>query len=320
MRALLFGACMTMLAAMAASAQSSVDTGPSLAERLGYSATDKLLIIHADDVGMCHSVNVASFDAMEHGVVTCGSIMMPCPWVLEAAAYMHAHPDADLGLHLTLTSEWGVYRWRPITPQDQAAGLIDEQGYMWHEVENVLRHASSDEVEKEVKAQIERAEMYGMKATHVDSHMGTLFMGKYVGAYTRQAKAHNLICMMPKPTRQMIALGKVMGNDVQKIFAELAPQGYVFLDELVQRVDGRTLEQRKKAYYDVFRGLKPGVTELIVHLGGNDEEARHIMGSWENRYNDYLIMKDPETKALIDQLGIKLIGYRPLIRLAYKTH
>jgi predicted glycoside hydrolase/deacetylase ChbG (UPF0249 family) len=315
----MFVICIVAVAALGARAQNPADTGPNLAQRLGYSATDRLLIIHADDIGVCHSVNVASFDALEHGVVTCGSIMMPCPWVLEAAEYMHSHPDADLGLHLTLTSEWSVYRWRPITPQDQAAGLIDEQGYMWHEVEGVVKHASSDEVEKEVKAQIERAQMYGMKATHVDSHMGTLFMPKYVAAYTRQAKEHNLICMLPKPTKKMIALGKVMGNDVQKVYNTLAPQGYVFLDELVQGVDGKTLEQRRKAYYDLFRNLKPGVTEVIVHLAGNDEEVKHVMHSWETRYNDYLIMKDPQTKALIDQLGIKLIGYRPLIPLAYKT-
>jgi predicted glycoside hydrolase/deacetylase ChbG (UPF0249 family) len=319
MRVLFLALGILALAALGAIAQSGIDTGPNLAQRLGYSATDKLLIIHADDVGMCHSVNVASFDAMEHGVVTCGSIMMPCPWVLEAADYCRKHREADLGLHLTLTSEWHFYRWRPITPQDAAPGLIDEEGYMWHEVPGVMMHASAAEVEKEVKAQIERAEMYDMKPTHVDSHMGTLFMGKYVAGYARQAKAHNLICMMPKPTKEMIAIGKVMGSDVVKVFNELKPQGYVFLDRLVQGIDGHGLEARRKAYYDVFRSLKPGVTEIIVHLGGNDEEARHIMGSWENRYNDYLIMKDPQTKQLLDQLGIKRIGYRELIPLAYKT-
>lgn len=295
------------------------DTPKSLAERLGYKATDKLLLIHADDVGMCHSVNVATIQAMEKGVVSCASIMVPCPWMPEIAEYCRAHPDADFGIHLTLTSEWRNYRWRPVTPYSEVPGLIDSEGFMHHSETDTQAKASAEEVEKEIRAQVQRAKAFGIKPTHVDTHMGTLYRAKFLAAYAKVAKEFGVLPMLLAPTPERIAQSKFLGFDAVEVSKQFRKDGYVLLDYLKESASGDTLEARREHYYSEFRKLKPGVTEFIVHLAGNDDEIQHITGSWRARYNEFLIMTDPETRKLIDFLGIKLIGYKDLAKLAYRV-
>lgn len=314
MNALLLSLFLTGMAMTAAQSQK-----PTLAERLGYKATDKLLLIHADDAGMCHSVNVATTQAMEKGVVTCASIMMPCSWMPEIADYCRAHPDADFGLHLTLTSEWHYYRWRPVAPYTEVPGLLDKEGYLPHTVEEVVFHGKPAEVEKELHAQIDRAGAFGIRPTHIDSHMGTLFVGPFYPVYTKVGKETGLMPMLPGPTPERIAQAKTLGIDAEKTYAELTKEGFVYLDYLYESAQGKTLEERRKYYYDLFHNLKPGVSEIIVHLAMNDEEIRHISGAWEARWNEYQIFTDPKTKELLDSLGIKLIGYKDLRKIAFRS-
>lgn len=292
----------------------------SLAERLGYKATDRLLLIHADDVGMCHSVNVATTEAMEKGVVTCASIMVPCPWFPEIAAYCREHPEKDFGLHLTLTSEWKYYRWRPVTPINEVPGLLDKEGFIHHDEGETARFAKPAEVEKEIRAQIARARAFGLKPTHIDSHMGTLFAGVFYPTYTKVGRETGLMPMVLYPTPERIAQAKNEFGVADPLgsYNQLKKQNFVFLDHLKEGSEGKTLETRRKHYYDAFRALKPGVTEFIVHLSLDDAEIRHITGNWEARWNEYQIMTDPRTRALLNELDIKLIGYRELSKLAFK--
>lgn len=315
--ALMFGLCAFLGAAFSMAAVAQEKT---LAERLGYKATDRLLIIHADDAGMCHSVNMATIQAMEKGVVTCASIMVPCPWMPEIAAYCREHPNADFGLHLTLTAEWDHYRWTPVTPTDQAPGLLDKEGFMHHSEVDTAKYASAAEVEKEIRAQIARGRAFGIKPTHIDSHMGTLFIGKFYPVYTKVGKDMGVMPMLLYPTPERVQQAReVFGFDAMATYGELKRQGFVFLDTLKEGAEGDTLEARRKHYYDALRALKPGVTEFIVHLSLNDDEIRHITGNWEARWNEYQIMTDPRTRELIDSLGIKLIGYKDLARLAFRS-
>lgn len=291
----------------------------TLAERLGYRADDRLLMIHADDAGMCHSVNVATIQAMEKGVVTSASIMVPCPWFPEMAAYCREHPEKDFGLHLTLTSEWRHYRWRPVSPIDRVPGLLDAEGYLHRSETDTARHAKPSEVEREIRAQIERARAFGIKPTHIDSHMGTLFAGHFYPVYTKVGRDTGLMPMVLYPTPERVQQAKEeFGFDALASHRALQKQNFVFLDFLKEGAEGRTLEARRKHYYDAFRALKPGVTEFIVHLSLDDAEIRNVTGNWEARWNEYQIMTDPRTRELIDSLGIKLIGYRELSRLAFR--
>jgi chitin disaccharide deacetylase len=286
-----------MAAAAAVGASRTAAAAEPLVQRLGHPKDARLLMIHADDVGMSHSVNAASSEAMLKGMVSSSSVMVPCPWFPETARWSREHPEADLGLHLTLTSEWAVYRWRPVAPQDQVKSLMDDEGFMWRSVEQVVKNAVPAEVERELRAQIERARRFGMKPTHVDSHMGTLFADpRFFEIYTRVAKETGIIPMLPGPTPEILEEAK----------------GFLILDRLVTTLNARTLPARKEEFRELVRGLRPGVTELIVHLSGDDAEIRHITGNWERRYHDYQIVMDPELKAFVRAQGVQLVGYRPL--------
>src|SRR5579859_4562066 len=147
----------------------------NIAERLGYPADAKLVILHADDLGVAHSVDMASFTALGQKAVSSASVMVPCPWLSEVAAYAKAHPDADLGLHLTLTSEWETDRWGPVESKDKVQSLLDPSGYLWPTTPDAVRNIKVDEAEREIRAQVERAIALGIHPTHLDSHMGALF-------------------------------------------------------------------------------------------------------------------------------------------------
>src|SRR5712664_2875919 len=146
----------------------------SLAERLGYQPTDKLLIVNGDDAGMCHAANLGTIECLEKGSMCSATIMVPCPWFPEIAAYAKAHPEKDFGIHLCHTSEWGKYRWGPVADRSKVPGLVDPLGYLWREVPEVYAHATHDQALIEGRAQIQRALAAGVDVTHLDSHMGTV--------------------------------------------------------------------------------------------------------------------------------------------------
>ena len=153
----------------------AAQSGATVQERLGYPANARLLVIHADDLGMSHSVNRATFEALEKGWITSSSILVPCPWFPEVARFAASHPDADLGIHLAVNSEWTGFRWGPVSPVDAVASLLDRNGYLPLEETELVAKAKPDEVERELRAQIDRARSAGIRLSHLDSHMATLF-------------------------------------------------------------------------------------------------------------------------------------------------
>ena len=200
----------------------------TVAERLGHPKNAKLLILHADDLGVAHSENAASFDALERGAVNSGSIMMPTPWVTEVARYAKAHPDADLGLHLTLDSEWETYRWGSVAPHDQVPSLLDADGTFPRSPDTLARRAKPAEVERELRAQIDRAYAMGLEPTHVDSHMGALYQTpELFRTYTKVARSYKLPFLA------------VFDSPTAAIRSELTPSDIV-PDAVIMRLEGST--------------------------------------------------------------------------------
>src|SRR5688500_1984399 len=171
----------------------------TIQEKLGYPKNAKLVIIHADDLGVSHSENAASISAMEKGSVSSASIMVPCPWFPEIAAYAQANPKADLGLHITLTSEWKYYKWGPVTAKEKVPGLVNKNGFLYSSVDSVYQNASAQEVETETRNQVLRAKQFGMDPTHLDAHMGTALQKlDYLKAYLKIGHEFRIPVFIPR--------------------------------------------------------------------------------------------------------------------------
>lgn len=275
---------------------------------------EKLLIIHADDLGNAHATTRAATELLDGNFVSSASIMMPCPWVAEIAAYARQHPEKDLGLHLTLTSEWKTIKWGPVAPRDKVPGLVDPDGYMWPSVELVAMKASAAEVETELRAQIERAKSMGIKFTHLDTHMGTLYARvDYFQIFEKLGKEYNVPILRIKPTPAAL---RRAGPDVSKYMQEnearFQKEGYPRLDALYDSAANgtKTFEDRRAAYYKVFREMQPGLYMMIIHPAAMEPELQAMTNSSGDRDADYRIFRDPATQQLLKELGIKTIGWR----------
>jgi hypothetical protein len=272
------------------------------------------LILHADDLGMSHSVNAASIELLEAGAISSGSIMMPTPWVSEIAAYARRRPEKDLGLHLTLTSEWKTLRWGPVGPRDKLPGLLDPHGYLWPDVRSVVTRATAQEVEAELRAQIEMARRMGIRFTHLDTHMGTLYARPdYFQVMEKLGGDYGVPVLRMKPQPELMK--NAQPDVVNYILAqeERYQRDNVFrLDTLLPGpADGaRTYQERRAAYHKALRSLRPGVHMIIIHPGVLDEELKSATSSAANRDADRRIFFEPETRRLMKDLGIELTGWR----------
>ena len=291
----------------------STAQNPTLAERLGYKATDRLLIVNCDDVGMSHASNAAAIDGMENGSITSSTIMVPCPWFPEIAAYAREHPEADFGLHLTHTSEWKRYRWGPVASKNEVPGLVDPQGYLWPNIEAVYAHATPEQATIEARAQIQKALDAGIDITHLDSHMGTLqYDLRYYEVYRKLAREFNLSIRMASRKTLDAYLNAGSLRD------QLDADGIVYPDYLIhgERQEGESIADYWKR---ILAALNPGVTELYIHAALAGGEMKHITNRWQTRAEEHrLFTTDPEVRQILKDHHIILIGYRPLRDLQRK--
>jgi SAM-dependent methyltransferase len=261
---------------------------------------DRLLIVNADDAGLCHSVNQAVIRALETGLVTSASAMTVSPWFAELARYALAHPWMDLGVHLTFTCEWAAYRWGPVAGQ-AASSLCAADGGMWATAAEVVAHARPEEVEAEARTQIERFLRAGLVPTHLDSHMHVLFGSPDLReVLLRLAEAYGLpVRMLPQPLLE--------GSGAGEFRQEARRRGIRFPDDLVLPPDDRPLA----AFWPERLGLlQEGVTEAFIHLGQRGEEIVSLTGGDERQEETRLFGPDRAIGEVVQTLGVRLVGFR----------
>ncbi len=283
-------------------------------KKLGYSNTDRLVIIHTDDIGMCHASVQAFKDLWKFGTITSGAVMVPCPWFPAVAQMCRANPEMDMGVHATLNAEWESYRWGPVSTRDPESGLLDANGYFnqWHQA--VYDNAKPEAVEHEVNAQIDRALAAGIDVTHVDSHMGTIMNPKFIQSYIQAAASRLLPNMLPRMDAtgmEMVGMNADERQAYEPIMQQLENMGVPMLEGLVSMPLDEPNGQMETAK-NLLSNLPIGITHFILHPSIDTAELRSIAPDWESRVSNYNTFMSDELKNFIEGEDIKLIGYRQI--------
>jgi chitin disaccharide deacetylase len=285
----------------------------TLQERLGYPASARLLIIHADDLGMNHSVNRATLEALEKGWITSASILVPCPWFPEVVKWAKQHPDADVGIHQALNSEWTDFRWGPVSPKDKVPSLLDADGYLPLETPAVVQNAKLSEVETELRSQIDRAKSAGIHPTHLDTHMAALFGATDLyKLYQKMGHSYGLPILEE-------------WEGTHGPISATPPADEVLVQKVISISPGIEEKDWVNWYKKQLASLGPGVYQVIVHLAYDDEEMRGATydhpdwgAAW--RQHDLDMVKSPEFRQFLKEQHFVLVGWRELAKALPKNY
>ncbi|MGZ7100058.1 MAG: polysaccharide deacetylase family protein [Candidatus Angelobacter sp.] len=300
-----------LVQSLAQTVQERTTPAKTVMEQLGYPASARLLLIHADDLGMNHSVNRATFEALEKGWITSSSILVPCPWFPEVAGWAKQHPNADLGIHLALNSEWTTLRWGPVSSKDKVPSLLDATGYLPLDTPAVAQNAKPSEVESELRAQVDHAQSAGIHVTHLDSHMGALF------------EADNLFQVYKK-------MGNSYGLPILEARAgshapvgTSSPAEQVLVEKVIEFEPGIDAAGWTSWYRKQLEPLGPGVYQVIVHLAYDDEEmwgATYDHPDWGAawRQHDLDMVKSAEFRQFLKEQGFVLVTWKELAKARQK--
>ncbi len=300
---------------IASSLAAADEKGETWAEKLGFPAGKRVLILHADDVGMCAEANQAAERYLAAGHVQSAALMVPCPWFNEFAAWYRRRPQHDVGIHLTLTSEWKFYRWGPVAPRSEVRGLIDRDGYLHRDVLSVATNATAAEVEKEIRAQVDRALARGIRPGHLDTHMGTLYARPdFVRAYIKVAVEYDIPAMVVELTPRAVARFRKQGYPISD---EMVRDGKEYplpkLDDFRTVPGGATYEEKLANFFALVKSLRPGITELIFHPAFETEGLRRITGSWQQRSWEAKMFSDPRVREFFAREGVLFTNWKEMM-------
>jgi len=289
-------------------------TNQSIIEKLGFEASDKVVIFHIDDMGFSHASNVASFECLDFGIASCGSILVPVPWFMQVASICRNNPKYDLGVHLTLTCEYDLYRWRALSSVDPNSGLLDSEKCLWRTSEDAIANVTVKAAELEMRAQVQMALDNGIDVTHIDTHMGTVMDTKFLPSYLKIAREFNVPAFLPKVNKEMLVeLGLGDTADVIiKMFSQLEAKGVPMLDHIIIDTGGE-YPDKMEYYCKLFAEIKPGLTHFLFHPAKMSLELEGITpdsAGWRDQ--DYKAFTDPSLKECVERNDITIIGYEQI--------
>lgn len=278
--------------------------------------TRRRVVLHEDDVGMCHGANSAFLELSRLGVCSSGAVMVPCPWFLEIAESAAADPMLDLGVHLTLNSEKRHYKWRPLTRPSPTAGLTDEFGYFWADVASTRKMASPEAVEAELRAQIDTAYRAGVDVTHLDAHMGTALSPEFCDIYIRLGLEYRLPILLTASLASYAPNDNLLGVTeaaFQRGVDKARTNGFVIFDAALQTTWGRPRSKpAEPAYKALFDGVRDGLTFFCLHFNAPGDLETIEPKSAYIRTEEYDLFRDPGFRDWLAGQDIDIIGMRPL--------
>jgi chitin disaccharide deacetylase len=283
-----------------------------------HSAADRAVIFHADDVGSCHGANVAFVELSRRGLISCGSVMVPCPWFPEAAALARECPDLDLGVHLTLNSEWPGYRWRPISTTDKASGMIDPEGYFWRLPETIREHAKLDvaAAEAEFRAQIDAALDAGIDVTHIDSHIGIAVIPELLDVYVRLGRDYDLPTLLIRDHesyQKLPHLGDIDPGRYQRALEELEREAFPIVDHFRISPSANREEEFHKPYERLLNELPAGLTYLALHPSAPGDTEAVFPPEWiKVRTGEYRLLQDHAFSEFVQAKNFRVVSGREL--------
>ena len=284
-------------------------------KQLGFDLKDRLVVIHADDIGMCQGTLPAIEALFDFGLVSSAAVMGPCPWFPGAAKLARQNPDWDLGVHLTLNSEWEVYRWAPLSTVDQNSGLIDAEGFFHHEPEATQAQAGLPVVQRELQVQIQRARAAGVDPTHVDTHMFCLGHPRFFDSYLRAGLDAQTLPVLCRPhTPAWYAFDLPREGPMVDTALELLDRGFPMIDDIYMMNLDTHLDRLAEAK-QAFDALSPGITHFILHPAIDSPELQAMAPDWQCRVGDYETFLSVELKRYLADIGVQIIGYRELREL-----
>ncbi|MBN1479482.1 polysaccharide deacetylase family protein [candidate division KSB1 bacterium] len=286
------------------------------AERLGYPAGKKVIILHADDSGLCAEANAAMIAYMEKGQIQSSSVMMPCPYADSIMAWYEAHPAKDIGLHLTLTSEWKTYRWPPLAGVDNVPTLVDPEGFMWRDVRSVVQHADAKEVETELRAQIDHALALGVRPGHMDTHMGTVYGSlEFTKIYLELAMEYNIPAMVIEFTEPIVQKFKSQGYPItDELVSYISDYTLPKLDDFWSVPDGNSYDDKKSKFMHLVQSLPPGLHEIIFHPSIETDKLKSITNSWQQRVWEAQMFSDPQVLEFLENENIVFTNWKEMMQ------
>ena len=291
-----------------------------LVEELGFSSSDKVVIFHIDDIGFSHASNLGSFECLDYGIASSGSLIVPAPWFLDAASIIKQRPHYDIGVHLTLTAEYETYRWRALSSADQSSGLLSHDRCLWKTSEEAVDHISQEIAEKEMRTQINYALQSGIDVTHIDTHMGTVINPKFLPSYLSIAREYQIPAFLPRLSREEISVFG-LGEFTElflRMYETLDEEGFPFIDHMIIDTGG-AYSDKTQYYCKRFKEIRSGITHFLFHPAIMSPELQAITpdsAKWRNQ--DYEAFTDPLVRQCVEDNDLQVVGYRQVRNILRK--
>jgi len=294
------------------------------AEKLGFPTAKRVIILHADDIGMCPEANNSAKRYLKGNLVKSASVMMPCKYAEDFILWANKNPTKDIGLHLTLNSEWNSYKWRPLSKRNIVPGLVDLEGKFWSTREQIIKHSSPEEIEIELRAQIEKSIVLGHYPNHLDSHMGTLYASnKFLQVYLKLAEEYHIPAMIVDVNKpEILEMYKSQGFEISEEMIKTINHYKLPKLDLFISIDqhSNSYKSKKESFFNLVSSLPPGLTEIFFHPSDKSENLKCIMNEWRQRSWEAKLFEDYEVEEFLKRENIVLTDWKDIMSRFENLH